>query len=78
MSPHNHPQVRVSLSKPTAVTFADFPVVEMVTDTDPSQNELADACWKQLGSVKKPPFPLQGRLDEWLTMQGFELYKDEF
>ncbi|KUJ22751.1 uncharacterized protein LY89DRAFT_728868 [Mollisia scopiformis] len=77
-SPHHHPQIRMTLCKPTAVTFADNPVVEFLTDTDPGNNELAEKCWKELGRVKKPPFPLQGRLDDWLTMQGFEDYRDEF
>lgn len=58
--------IRVTIEKPSAVPFADAPVIEIYRSA-----EQSDAWGKrmaaELGS-KRPqiPFPLQGRLDEFL------------
>ncbi|KAK0119038.1 hypothetical protein ONS96_012106 [Cadophora gregata f. sp. sojae] len=66
--PHNHPRIKISLSKPTAVTFANAPTVEMVLDSDPESDEVVRRVWEsaKIEGVRKVPFPLQGRLDEWI------------
>ncbi|TVY38249.1 Folic acid synthesis protein, partial [Lachnellula occidentalis] len=38
-----HPQITISLEKPTAVTFADAPVVEMTLETDPDRNPTMES-----------------------------------
>jgi hypothetical protein len=54
-----YPRIRISLSKPTAVTLADAPVVEVSVDTR--------AMLKLIPLPPVPmPFPLQGRLDDWI------------
>ena len=56
--------VKICLEKPTAVTFADAPAVEFTLDGDfrplPSSSDISQV------SYKRPPFPLQGRLDVWI------------
>ncbi|CAL3962218.1 unnamed protein product [Diplocarpon coronariae] len=66
--PLNYPRIKISLSKPTAVTFADAPTVEMIADSDPCVNQLANRAWEEFGrdGVRRVPFPLQGRLDNWI------------
>lgn len=66
--PHNHPRIKISLSKPTAVMFADAPTVEMMLDSDPESNEVARSVWENVAKegVTRVPFPLDGRLDEWI------------
>ncbi len=62
----NYQRIRICLEKPTAVTFADAPAVEVLIDSNPQKSEVAARLWKEMESVKSPPFPLQGRLDEWI------------
>jgi len=71
-----YPRIRVKLEKPTAVTFADAPMIEMLVDADPYKGDkLAKEMWDEAifkdgrdkMLEKKPPFPLQGRLDEWIA-----------
>jgi len=66
--PHKHPRIKISLSKPTAVMFADAPTVEMMLDSDPESNEVARSVWEKVAKegVRRVPFPLNGRLDEWV------------
>jgi len=70
---YNHQRIRISLEKPTAVTFADAPVVEMLMDSDPAENHVAESLWQGAGVTKQPPFPLQGRLDDWIRTNHAEL-----
>jgi len=64
---HFH-RVRISLEKPTAVMLADASVVEMLVDSDPSRNGMAKKLWEAwLEHAAVPPFPLQGRLDEYIA-----------
>ncbi|KAH6724838.1 Dihydroneopterin aldolase-domain-containing protein [Leptodontidium sp. MPI-SDFR-AT-0119] len=73
--PHiqNHSKIKISLSKPTAVMFADAPTVEMVVDSDPEKSQVARGVWERVGKegggvgVREVPFPLVGRLDEWIA-----------
>ncbi|KAL2065010.1 hypothetical protein VTL71DRAFT_4150 [Oculimacula yallundae] len=68
-----YPLVKISLSKPTAVTFADAPTVSMVVDTDSQKSEVARRIWDTAameGKFGLLPFPLQGRLDKWLEMNA--------
>ncbi|PVH88329.1 hypothetical protein DL98DRAFT_509039 [Cadophora sp. DSE1049] len=70
--PHNHPRIKISLSKPSAVMFADAPTVEMLLDSDPESNEVARGVWETVvrEGVRRVPFPLNGRLDEWIEGKG--------
>ncbi|EPE28017.1 Tetrahydrobiopterin biosynthesis enzymes-like protein [Glarea lozoyensis ATCC 20868] len=40
-----YPVVKVGLEKPTAVTMADAPCVELVVDTDPTKNSITKGLW---------------------------------
>ena len=48
--------------------FADAPTVEMMLDSDPESNEVARSVWEKVAKegVRRVPFPLNGRLDEWV------------
>jgi hypothetical protein len=50
--------MKICLEKPTAVTLADAPVVELLIDSA--------KILRLNNHAKTPPFPLQGRLDEWI------------
>ncbi|EKD11888.1 dihydropteroate synthase [Drepanopeziza brunnea f. sp. 'multigermtubi' MB_m1] len=67
-----YPRIKIALSKPTAVTFADAPTVEMAVDADPGASEIAARVWGEVGGEggRKVPFPLMGRLDEWIEREG--------
>jgi hypothetical protein len=39
------PRLRIALSKPTAVTLADAPTVEVLVDTDPAVNKSMAEVW---------------------------------
>ena len=58
-SPHVLPRIKISLSKPTAVTLADAPIVEILVDS----SVMLDRAPPSLTVI---PFPLQGRLHEWI------------
>jgi hypothetical protein len=62
-----HERIKICLEKPTAVTFADAPAVEVLVDSDRNVNSFVERLRKR-GVYKSagPPFPLQGRLDEWI------------
>lgn len=55
--------MRISLEKPTAVTFADAPVVEVLVDSDPTKNKHVNDLWQF--KRRQPPFPLKGTLESW-------------
>ncbi|KAI9743120.1 MAG: hypothetical protein M1818_003415 [Claussenomyces sp. TS43310] len=57
--------VKVSLEKPSAVTFADTPVIEIVRSTKPVAIEGTNKPHSA-----KVPFPLLGRLDDWLKARS--------
>lgn len=59
-------RIKICLEKPTAVTFADAPAVEILVDADPSINNLAQQLLKSNVKRKTLPFPLQSRLDLWI------------
>jgi len=65
-------RIRISLEKPTVVPFADAPMVEIMVDVHPhlTDNEEVKRAWSAFDKAKSPPFPLQGRLDEWIRSQG--------
>ncbi|KAH8754237.1 Dihydroneopterin aldolase-domain-containing protein [Hyaloscypha finlandica] len=66
----NYQRIRLSLSKPTAVTFADAPSVSTLLDSDPSTSQEVKELWQKREGGRKEevivPFPLEGRLDEWI------------
>ena len=65
-----YPKIKVSFEKPTAVTFADAPVVEILVDSDPQKDPDVKALWLTFYEKKvRPPFPLVERLDEWIATQ---------
>jgi hypothetical protein len=66
-------QVRISLEKPSAVMFADAPMIEVVRTSDPTSDPDAKRLfneWKlriQKGNqLRRVPFPLQGTLSAWI------------
>lgn len=59
-----YPIVRISLAKPTAVMFADAPAIEFALDSNPRGVDVG-SWWQNKNQIGLPPFPLQGRLDEW-------------
>ena len=61
-----YPRIRISLGKPIAVTFADAPAIEVLLDSNPRINESVAKLWEIDDISWLPPFPLQGRLDEWI------------
>jgi hypothetical protein len=71
-----HPQITISLEKPTAVTFADAPVVEITIDSDPDKNPMTKSMWGNATKIQRPPFPLQGWLDEWITSNKIKMVED--
>ncbi len=64
--------MRIRLEKPTAVMFADSPAVEMLVDSDPRVNRDIEGLWNDYEVVKQPPFPLESRLDEWISLNESE------
>lgn len=52
--------VTVRLAKPTAVTFADSPMIEV------SRSAADVLSGDVMTSGSRVPFPLEGRLDSWL------------
>ena len=48
--------------------FADAPTVECLVDSDPSKSAEVKELWnaREKGQMKQVPFPLEGRLDEWI------------
>lgn len=59
-------RIRVCLEKPTAVTFADAPAVEVLVHSSPEVNSSVANLWKNKTLLKGPPFPLQSRLNDWV------------
>ena len=55
---HPAPRIKICLEKPTAVTLADAPIVELLIDSA--------KILRLNDHAKALPFPLQGRLDEWI------------
>lgn len=69
LAPRASPRVKISLSKPTAVTFAEAPTVEMATESAPAIAEMAKRVGEAGRVSLKVPFPLAGRLDDWIQTQ---------
>ncbi|KAI1006214.1 hypothetical protein K3495_g2005 [Podosphaera aphanis] len=70
------PSIRIQLSKPTAVTFADAPTVEMLIDLNEENKRLenlqsqgSENLWIE---YSRPEFPLQGTLKDWLAEKKYE------
>jgi len=65
------PKIRIRLEKPTAVPFADAPAIEISRCVDdppgglPGISEIEDPVF-----YPPVPFPLKGRLDDWLATDG--------
>lgn len=63
-------QVRITLEKPSAVTFADAPAIEIVRSSDPSSDNNTKGMYDEWllysGEENMVPFPLKGRLDDFL------------
>ncbi|KAH6671220.1 Dihydroneopterin aldolase-domain-containing protein [Halenospora varia] len=56
------PNVKICLEKPTAVTMADAPVIELV------MNARNSGLWERCPIIKVP-FPLSSTLDHWISLQ---------
>jgi Dihydroneopterin aldolase len=69
-------QVRICLEKPSAIMFADAPAIEIIRSSDPSLDVESKKLYEEwfqnddeheIGAFRPGiPFPLQGRLDEWI------------
>ncbi|CCU82498.1 Putative protein involved in folic acid metabolism [Blumeria hordei DH14] len=57
------PTIKIQLSKPTAVVFADAPTVETLID---SKEYVRDSKISVQSACHKPPFPMIGRLEDWI------------
>jgi hypothetical protein len=66
LKPNQYPLIRISLAKPSAVMFADAPVIEILLDSGPDVSAFIKSLWQTRQHIKAPPFPLEGRLDEWI------------
>lgn len=42
-------------------------MVEMLVDSDPVVNRSVEWLWRDRKKGSQVPFPLQGRLDEWIV-----------
>jgi hypothetical protein len=62
----NYPRIHICLEKPTAVMFADAPAIEVLIESDPAKNQTISGLREWAKLAEKPPFPLNGRLDEWI------------
>lgn len=71
--------ITVTLEKPSAVMFAESPMVEVRRHANPRSDEtgisnvlfeevraMQKRVGKSIESFARIPFPLQGRLDEWI------------
>ena len=56
--------------------FADAPTVECLVDSDPSKSAEVKDLWKAREKVqrKQVPFPLQGRMDQWIEKNGLHWF----
>jgi hypothetical protein len=72
-----HERVKICLEKPTAVTFAEAPVVEILVDSNPDINGFARQLLRSNMKAKKPPFPLQGSLNQWIRENDSEAVSGE-
>lgn len=69
-------EVRICLEKPSAITFADAPSIEIIRSSDPSKNKDAGRLFREwLGYIKgkdaleaRIPYPLQGTLSGWISL----------
>ncbi len=52
--------------------FAEAPAVEMLVDSDPKVNMKVGSLWKDYEVVRQPPFPLESRFDEWISLNESE------
>ena len=54
------------------VPCSEAPVVEILFDCDPEKNAGARRIWDgvRMAEVRRPPFPLEGRLDEWIERES--------
>ena len=61
-------KVKISLEKPTAVTFADAPAIEIIRPSAPTASKINMELWNQFGRLRPPkvPFPLLGSIEEWI------------
>lgn len=44
---YNIPKIRIALAKPTAVMFADAPVIEVLLETDPLKSKALREIWEE-------------------------------
>jgi hypothetical protein len=63
--------VKISLVKPSATTFADAPVVTITRSSNPAADGTAKTLWEEwlswnTGVETRLPFPHQGRFDSWI------------
>jgi hypothetical protein len=67
--------VRICLEKPSAVTFADAPSIEILRSSDPNEDKDAERIWGECLSYAEGddlkaaqiPYPLQGTLSAWIS-----------
>ena len=72
-----HERIKICLEKPTAVTFAEAPAVEILIDSNPDVNGFARHLLRGNMKARKPPFPLQGSLNQWIRENGPEAVSGE-
>ncbi len=65
------PIVTISLTKPSATTFADAPIVTVSRSSDPEKDERSKQLWDEwiswnMGRDSMIPYPFHGKLDHWI------------
>jgi hypothetical protein len=67
--------VRICLEKPSAVTFADAPSIEIIRSSDPKEDSDAERLWAEYLNYAEGddlqaagiPYPLKGTLSSWIS-----------
>ena len=67
--------VRIRLEKPSAITFADAPSIEVLRSSDPHEDKDAERLWGECLSYAEGnnlqaaqiPYPLEGTLSAWIS-----------
>jgi hypothetical protein len=79
MAPKSGPptfsEVRIRLDKPSAISFADTPSIEVVRSSDPGKDKDVEILleeWLDYAAGKEcleaaVPYPLQETLSEWIS-----------
>lgn len=66
-------RIKIRLEKPTAVTFADSPAIEVLIDSNPGSSQEMALLWFEPDPIfaTSPPFPLHDmKLGDWINISA--------